>query len=396
MYNLDNNSNKARRPLRAAVMTLLAAVALVALASLLPPVGFAQESGVEFYVKQGVRSDGSGGRLVSANSLTISEGLSGYYFVKLQSQPSADVVVAPASPSSSVWVNTGHGGPLTFTSQNWDTVQSVQVFTYPEEDTDNDTVSISHTITSTDSNYNGLTRNFVFHIIDTWDECTASAAPTLTVGSSNRSMTISPAEASCPDTPIIGYDTAIKKDDASWQHRANTRAAFPSSWTYSVKPVVNTYEVFSGSTYLVKTRGITYNKGPSPWSPAAEITVSGVKASDASLLGLYTSPGELQFDTATTEYTVNVPRGETTSVTVVVSPRDFRATFTVDGKRRTDTEIGVEIPLVEGEDKVIPVVVTAEDGVTTKTYTVTVVQVSVTTEEEGEGEGANNSEPGGL
>ena len=93
--------------------------------------------------------------------------------------------------------------------------------------------------------------------------------------------------------------------------------------------------------------------------------------------------GGLEFDTDTTGYLVNVLQS-VTSVRISVFASDYRATITVDGAR-IGPEFGTQISLVEGEDRDIPVVVTAEDGVTTETYTVTVVQIPVTSEEEGEG-----------
>ena len=93
---------------------------------------------------------------------------------------------------------------------------------------------------------------------------------------------------------------------------------------------------------------------------------------------------------------VNVQQG-VTSVTISAYTRDYRATVTVDGAPRGSDYYGTRVSLVQGEDKAIPVVVTAEDGVTTKTYTVTVVQVPVTTEdEEPAGEDSGNQGVGGL
>ncbi len=384
-----------RRLLKAFIAAGVALLALSLLASPVSPTA-AQEPGVAFYIKQGVLSDGSGGRLVRANSLAISEGLSITYFVKLGSQPSANVTVAPASSSSAIWVNTGYDGPLTFSPENWTRVRSVQVFTYPGAADDENAGSITHTVSSDDSGYDGLSPSFTLDIVGTSLACTGSDAPTLAVDDSNRHMTISPSAASCGSTPIVGYDTAIKMDDGPWKFRANTRWAVPASSPYSVRPVVNTHPVVSGSTYRVKTRGLTYDKGVSPWSPVSTITVGGVKSSDTDLRGLLISPGELEFDADTTEYTVNVLQ-TVTSVTVSVFPRDYRATVSVDGVR-LGPELWARISLVEGEDKAIPVVITAEDGVTTKTYTVTVIHVSVTSEEEQDPseEGSGNQRQGGL
>ncbi len=384
-----------------ALLGLLTLALLAVLSSnpLVSPVAAQQQAGVEFYILQGVRSDGSGGSLVGATGLTISEGLSVTYFVKLATRPGANVTVAPASPSSAIWVNTGHDGPLTFTPGNWAVVQSVQVFTSPGSADDESAGSVTHAVGSDDSGYGGLTPAFTLDIVGESSACTGSAAPALNVDVERRYITISPSAASCGSAPIVGYDTAIKRDDGPWEYRANTRWAVPESATYSVSPVVNTHQAVSGSTYRVKTRGLTYDKGVSPWSPVSTVTVGGVKSSDARLRYLSISPGELDFDADTTEYTVNVLRS-VTGVTVGASPSDNRATVTVDGARPGPA--GTRISLVQGEDRAIPVVVTAEDGVTTKTYTVTVVQVPVTAEEEQDaseddsGNQSGDQGPGGL
>ncbi len=284
---IETGSSGIGRLLRSGALSLLA-VALVALAALSSPVispVAAQETGVEFLIVEGRKPDGGGGRFVTASSHTISEGLSVYYFIKLRAQPSANVDVTPASSSSTVEVNTGSDNPLTFTPENWSSPQTVQVFTYAGAADDGNAGSISHTISSQDPSYNGLTPTFTVNIIGVNSNCTPSAAPSLTVSGSTDdgfSMEVVPSAASCGNTPIIGYDTAIREDTAEangeWEIGSNTRAAYPSGWTYSVQPVVHWYDVSSGSTYTVKLRGITYKQGTTPWSSEAEVTVPATTA----------------------------------------------------------------------------------------------------------------------
>ena len=279
MGSIEARSNRARLCLRVVALSLLAA-ALLAQAAVFSPISSpvaAQEVGVEFQKREGVRTDGSGGYLVDATGHSISEGLSTNYFIKLRSQPSANVSVKPVSSSSTVVVNTGSTAPLTFTPQNWSSPQLVQVFTYEGAAAAENAGAISHTVSSDDAGYNGLTPTFTVYVIGTNSNCTASAAPSLTViGSAENgfSMRVSPTAASCGSTHIIGYDTSIKEDDGPWQTSSNTRAGYPSAWRSSLQPVVHSYEVISGSTYEVKLRGITYRLGPTPWSPLAEVTVA--------------------------------------------------------------------------------------------------------------------------
>ncbi len=292
MLDTGSYSSRLSRVLRAGGLPLLAA-ALLALAVLLPPMVApvtAQESGVEFLIVEGRRSDGSGGSFVSANSQTISEGLDVNYYIRLRTQPSANVTVAPANSSSAVEVNTGSDQPLTFTPQNWSQAQNVQVFTSPGAADDDNAGSITHTVSSDDSGYDGLTPSFTLNIVGTGSGCTASAAPALTVGTwvDRRTMEEQPlievvtSAASCGSTPIVGYDTAFKENDGQWSYSSSTRAAYPSAWTYSVQPATHSlYDVSSGSTYKVKTRGITYQQGTTPWSPEAEVTVTPATVENA-------------------------------------------------------------------------------------------------------------------
>ena len=101
-------------------------------------------------------NDGTGVS-VSKTALTVAEEdtTGGSYTVVLNTQPTANVTVTVA----------GHAGSdvtpspttLTFTRMNWDTAQTVTVKAGNDADTTNDTVSLTHSATSSDSNYNGIT-----------------------------------------------------------------------------------------------------------------------------------------------------------------------------------------------------------------------------------------------
>ena len=98
-------------------------------------------------------NDGVGVR-ISPSSLTIDEGEEDTYTVVLNSQPTDDVVVTvgtPTDPDVSVDETT-----LTFTDSTWDDPQTVTVSTEQDEDYLDDTATISHTVASTDADYNGI------------------------------------------------------------------------------------------------------------------------------------------------------------------------------------------------------------------------------------------------
>ncbi len=82
------------------------------------------------------------GLTVTPTALTISEGGSGTYTVVLDEAPADTVMVTPASDNTAIATVSG---PLTFTTANWNTPQPVTVTGVPDDDTDDDTVTLRHT-----------------------------------------------------------------------------------------------------------------------------------------------------------------------------------------------------------------------------------------------------------
>lgn len=79
------------------------------------------------------------------------------------------------------------------------------------------------------------------------------------------------------------------------------------------------------------------------------------------------------FNTATTDYEATVPN-PVASVRVIPTVSDQGATVTVEGIGVSSSLVSRAIPLTEGASRAIRVVVTAQDGVTTKTYTIRVAR----------------------
>ncbi len=94
--------------------------------------------------------------VVSEASLTVPEdGGMATYTVVLGSRPTADVTITPTSDDR---MAARASAALTFTTSNWDAAQTVTV-TGVNDDIDNTgdarTATVSHTVASTDTNYNG-------------------------------------------------------------------------------------------------------------------------------------------------------------------------------------------------------------------------------------------------
>ena len=110
--------------------------------------------------------DTAGVTITAANPLNVSEGATATYTVVLNSQPTADVTVAATSGD----VDAASVSPLsyTFTSSTWNTAQSFTITGVADSDTNDESVGISHSVTSTDTKYaNALVGTVSVSVTDT-------------------------------------------------------------------------------------------------------------------------------------------------------------------------------------------------------------------------------------
>ena len=82
--------------------------------------------------------------VVDPTSLTVVEGRSRTYQVRLSAEPAADVTVAIASSAAAVV--TAAPAELTFTASDWSTPQTVTVTAAQDDDTDDGAATLSHTL----------------------------------------------------------------------------------------------------------------------------------------------------------------------------------------------------------------------------------------------------------
>ena len=124
--------------------------------------------------------------------------------------------------------------------------------------------------------------------------------------------------------------------------------------------------------YLIIVAGLAACSGDTPPPPPPPPPAS----TDASLAGLALSQGMLApaFQSAVTAYDVTVAAAAN-SVTVTPTTTDAGATVTVDGNAVNSGAASPANALATG-DNTIDVVVTAEDGTTTRTYTLSIYRLS--------------------
>ena len=115
-----------------------------------------------------ITDDDVAGVTLSKTSLDIDEGGSGDYTVVLTSEPTADVTIESRAPAGSDL--TVNPSSLTFTSGNWDSHQTVAVSAADDNDFTDDTGTITHRVTSGDSDYNNRSVGSVAVTVDDDEE----------------------------------------------------------------------------------------------------------------------------------------------------------------------------------------------------------------------------------
>ncbi len=91
--------------------------------------------------------------IASPATVAVGESHTGGYRIVLDTLPSADVTVAVTSGDPEAVSATPS---LTFTEDNWDSMQTVMVTGVEDADSNHESVRLSHTVTSMDSSYNGV------------------------------------------------------------------------------------------------------------------------------------------------------------------------------------------------------------------------------------------------
>lgn len=114
---------------------------------------------------------------------------------------------------------------------------------------------------------------------------------------------------------------------------------------------------------------------PSPSSSSTPVTSSPpVLSTNANLSGLSLSDATISFSPDTTTYSVTVPNAVSSIVVNPTTPNGANSSIKINTVSVVSGSGSSAITLTAGVEKVISVVVTAQDGATTKTYTINVTR----------------------
>jgi len=133
---------------------------IVALGSVLSP---EMEAGDPSSQQVTIRDNDQAGIDLLPPSLTVVEGSSADYTIRLSSEPQAPVTLVLDERSGRI---TWSPPVLTFTSSNWNSPQGVMVEAPRDNNTDSESTILTHTARSADSIYNGRNEDLPVHVID--------------------------------------------------------------------------------------------------------------------------------------------------------------------------------------------------------------------------------------
>ena len=312
---------------------------------------------------------------VTPTSLAVDEGATATYTIALTSAPAHDVVVTPVSgDAGAVAVSPGS---LTFTPSDWWTAQTVTVSGVADTDSDDESVSVTHTVTSDDTAYSSLTPTAVSVTVADAGVAVVAAPTSLAVDEgASATYTIALTSAPAHDvvvTPVSG-DAAVATVSGALTFTAGTWQT-PQPVTVTGVADTDSDDETVSITHTITSDDTAFSSLTAP-SVSVAVTDKASMAGDATLgaLELSAASGGIGFASATTHYTTRVHHN-TASTTVTATAHHPAATMTV-GLRG-----GTPAPLADGAasdpialsigSNVIEVAVTAPNGAA-KTYAVEV------------------------
>ncbi len=181
------------------------------------------------------------GVTVSKSKLTVPEGGSGTYTMKLKTKPPGSVTVTVGGMSGDVTVS---GSPLTFTTANYGTLQTVTVNAGEDMDaaTDPD-VTLTHSV----GGY-GTVTTAASVVVSVTESSTSPGAPTSVAATGgNRHVVLSWTK---PSGTVTGWKYQQKKGAGSYGSWVTMTGAGASATSYKVKPLDN------GSAYHFKVLAV--------------------------------------------------------------------------------------------------------------------------------------------
>ena len=281
-----------------------------------------------------VDDDDTADLVVSRGSLTVGEDGDGTFTVRLATRPTQQVSVTVTSGDSSA--ASVPAQPLTFTTGNWETAQSVTVSGVHDDDTRDESVTV--TLSASGGDYAGETATVAVSVDDDDTADLVVSRGSLTVG---------------------------EDGDGTFTVRLATRP------TQQVSVTVTSGDSSAAS---VPAQPLTFTTGN--WETAQSVTVSGVHDDDTRdesvTVTLSASGGDYAGETATVAVSVD-DNDTTTTPTVRFGASQYAAT-----EGGAEAAVTVELTTALTHEVTVPVTATPKGGATTDDYTLSPTPATVT------------------
>ncbi len=248
-----------------------------------------------------VTDDDEPGVTIVPTTLDVVEGGTATYTVKLDTIPTADVAVEITS--SDTGKATVLPETLTFTTGNWQTAQMVTVTGVEDADTTNDTVTLTHSATSTDTDYQGIMIAGVTVTVN--DNDTAQVTGVMIAPGNGQLVVQWTAVANA-----TGYEVQWKSGGQSYN--TGTRQATITSGSTTSHMISS---LSNGTEYTVRMRATRTGANNGAYSAEVletPVTAAGVTVSESTLT-------VTEEDATGESYTVVLDSQPTASVTVTVA-----------------------------------------------------------------------------
>ena len=271
-----------------------------------------------------IADDDVPGVTVTEASLSITEGKSGTYQVKLNTQPTADVTITVASSDEGAVTVTP--ASLTFTAGNWNTARAVTVEAVHDEDIADETATLTHVAAGGDTNYAGIAIDSVSVSVTDDDEPGVTVTPTrlsITEGSSKSYRVKLKTRPSADVTiTITSSNSDVGRTPASLTFTTTTGATGGWNLFQSVRVRIahddNTSDESGTITHGAKSDDTDYVRDASK-NPSVLVSVSDDDPTGPEQLSLSLSPrSRVSEPSGTTTVWVSVPTavGADTTVTL--------------------------------------------------------------------------------
>ena len=303
------------------------------------------------------------GVTVSRTSLTISEGGSGMYTVKLNTQPSGDVTVTVNDPTDNSDV-TANPASLTFSTSDWNTEQTVTVSADEDADSTQDRATVTHTVSGGD--YGSVTASGVsVTVTDNDTPGVTVTPPSLTVGEGGTGRYTVRLNTQPSGNVMVAISS--NNTDVTVPQSSSTLTFTTTSWSTEQTVTVSAGQDADAANDMAT---LTHNPSGGGYGSVSNAILM-VTVTDYDTARLELSDTFLDVDEGgQNTYTVKLETQPTTTVTVTVSSDDTDAA-TVSGPTlrftpsNWDTEQTVTVRGVndgDSDDETVTITNTASGG----------------------------------